>query len=133
MESNHHDKLIPQKDVDDPKVIPQGWYSHVRQDVDSGTKKSGVKSGLVAWVSWERETKKLYEQMYKELIEIGEVASAMKIKELICDVDCELKMAERYMLNKEAVGYDMSDIIAEQKSKHDKYDHKMRKLGVKIC
>ena len=130
---NHHNKLIPQKQVDDPELIPKNWQNYARQNVDSNTKRNSVRNGLTAWITWEKETKKLYEQMYKELMAIDEVASAMKIGELICDADCELKMAERYWLDKEAVGYDMSDIIAEQKSKHHKYDKKMRKLGVKIC
>lgn len=130
---NHHSKLIPYKEVEDPKIIPSNWYNYSRQDVDASTKRNGVRTGLTSWVNWERETKILYEQMYKELINIDEVASAMKIKELLCDVDHELKMAERYWLDKEAVGYDMSVIIEEQSRKHDKYARKMRKLGVDIC
>lgn len=131
---NHHNRLIPERTIENPNIIPQAWYNRTRQDADSGTKKNAVRVGLTKWVEWERETKKLYERMYKELMEIDEVASAMKIKELICDVDHELKMAERYWLNKEAIGYDIEAIIGEQKAKHRKYDQKMRKcLGVKIC
>lgn len=131
---NHHNKLIPEVEFEAPDVIPTNWYSHVRQDVDINTKRNAIKNGLVKWVEWERKTKKLYEKMYKELITIDEVASAIKIKELICDVDQELKEAERYHLNKEAINYDLSDIIAEQKSKHDKYKKEMKKcINVKIC
>ena len=131
---NHHNMLIPEEPVENPNIIPANWYRYKRQNVDAGTKRTAVKNGLTQWVTWEQETKQLYERMYKELIELGEVASAMKIKELICDVDCELKKAERYLLNKEAIGYDLSIIIAEQKEKHDKYKRKMEKcLRVKIC
>ena len=125
--------LIPDERFEAPDIIPSSWYDHTRDDVDVSTKKNAVKSGLTKWVEWERDTKKLYEQMYKELMELGEVASACKVKELICDVDCELKKAERYWLNKEATGYDMVMIIEEQKRKHSKYEKKMKKLGVKIC
>lgn len=130
---NHHNMLIPDERFEAPDVIPSSWYEHTRDDVDIATKKNAVKSGLTRWVTWERETKKLYEQMYQELIKLDEVASACKIKELICDVDCELKKAERYWLNKEATGYDMSQIISEQKSKHKKYRKKMKHMGVHIC
>lgn len=131
---NHHNMLIPDTRVDTPDVIPASWYSHVRSDVDVATKQNAVKTGLTKWVEWERETKKLYQDMYKELIDIDEVASAMKIKCFIDDVDCELKKAERYWLNKEAIGYNMSSIIAEQNRKHKKYDMKCKKeLNVKIC
>lgn len=130
---NHHNMLIPEERIENPDVIPANWFEHIREDVDSNTKKNAVKSGLSKWLTWERETKSFYQQMYHELMELGEVASACKIKELICDVDCELKKAERYLLNKEATGYDLVQIIDEQKSKHEKYRKKMEHLGVKIC
>lgn len=130
---NHHDMLIPEAEFDNPEVIPASWYEHTRGDVDSSTKKNAVKVGLTKWVEWERDTKKLYQEMYQELMNIGEVASACKIKELICDVDCELKKAERYWLNKEATGYDIVQIVDEQKCKHKKYCKKMEKMGVRIC
>ena len=131
---NHHNQLIPYSDVSNPNVIPDSWYRHDRQDVDPGTKKTAVRTGLTKWVEWERNTKKFFEQMYKELIDINEVASACKIKQLIMDVDCELKKAERYHLNKEAIGYDLVSIIDEQKSKHNKYKRKMKKeLHIELC
>jgi hypothetical protein len=130
---NHHNKTIPQTAVDAPTVIPESWYRYTRQEVDNGTKKSAVKNGLTVWVDWERETKTLYEKMYKEALEIGEVASAIKIKELVCGVDCELKKAERYQLDKKAIDYDLDYIISEQAEKHKKYKKKEKKLGVSIC
>lgn len=131
---NHHNKLIPDLPVDNPEAIPKSWYKYTRQDVDTNTKRSAVKDGLDMWVKWERDTKELYEDMYKELIDIGEVASACKVKELIHDVDCELKKAERYQLNKKATDYNIESIISEQDKKHKKYQHKMEKcIGVKIC
>jgi hypothetical protein len=71
--------------------------------------------------------------MYKELMELDEVASACKVKKLVMEVDYELKKAERYWLNKEAMGWDMTAIVEEQKKKHDKYKKKMEKIGVHIC
>ena len=126
--------LIPETRFENKNIIPESWYSHERGDVDSATKKNAVKSGLTKWVEWERETKDLYEQLYKEAMELGEVTSACKIKELVKDVDCELKKAERYWLNKEAIGYDITAIIEEQKSKHDKYKKKLEKcMRIDLC
>lgn len=131
---NHHNMLIPEAEFTNESIIPESWYNHVRSDVDTATKKNGVKMGLTKWVEWERKTKKLYEQMYQELMNIDEVASACKIKCFIQDVDKELKSAERYWLNKEAIGYDMNAIISEQKAKHRKYQRKMEKcLRIKLC
>lgn len=131
---NHYDRLIPEKEVEDPQMIPDSWYNHVRQDVDNNTKRNAVKTALDNWVRWEKDTKDLYQRMYQELMEIGEVAGAFKVKELICDVDKELKKAQRYQLNKMMTEYNLSDIVAEQKSKHKKYNDKLvNEIGVHIC
>lgn len=131
---NHHNMLIPETRFDNESVIPENWYNHVRSDVDVATKKNAVKVGLTKWVEWERNTKDFYEQMYQELMDIGEVASACKIKCFVKDVDQELKKAERYWLNKEAISYDMSAIIEEQNRKHKKYQKKCEKeLRISIC
>ena len=105
----------------------------MRQDVDANTKRNAVRSGLEKWIAWEKETKELYERMYKELIEIGEVASACKIKRFLKNVDKELKKAQRYQLNKMAVDYDMVTIIGEQEKMHDDYKNKTRFVGDILC
>ena len=131
---NHHNMLIPEPEFSNESVIPDSWYSHVRGDVDTGTKKNAIKTGLTKWMEWETDTKRLYEDLYKEALDAGDVASAFKIGCLVKDVDKELKSVERYYLNKEATNYDIGGIIAEQKKKHKKYQCKMEKeLRVTIC
>ena len=71
--------------------------------------------------------------MYKELVDINEIALALKVKELVCDVDHELKTAERELLDIKATDYDMSYIVSEQSYMHDKYKKKMKKIGVSLC
>lgn len=128
---SHYNKLIPETKVEQPEVIPESWYPHVREDVDSATKKNAARSGLSAWIEWEQSTKSLYQQHYKNLINIGEIASAKFLCDYICDVDEELKTAEEYMLNKQATNFDLAYIIEEQKDKHDKYGSKIRCLMTK--
>lgn len=131
---NHHNMLIPDERIENPEAIPASWYKHVRQDADTTTKKDAVKTGLTAWVNWEKDTKKLYEKMYTELMNLGEVASACKMKKFISKVDHELKKAEKYHLNKEAINYDIGAIISEQHYKHEKYKSKLREDLIKnIC
>lgn len=130
---NHHNKMIEEDKLDNPNVIPQNWFKYKRQDVDNATRKNAVKEGLDTWLSWERDTKELYQQMYGELYNVGEFASACKIKELIESVDHELKQVERYALSKKATDYNMSDIIAEQGKKHDKYERLMKRISFHIC
>lgn len=110
----HFNKLIVEKEIDNPNIIPKDWFSVTRQDVDSNTKRRAVESGLQEWVKWETATKKLYENAFSELLSLGEGAAAMRIKKCLCAVDDELAEATGYLLNKKAVNYDISHIVGEQ-------------------
>lgn len=110
----HHHKLIRRPAVSPDDIIPQSWYSHDRFDVDTSTVRKGVKEGLERWVAWERETKMVFEQMYDELVHIGEIASAMFFREYICDVDEELKTAENYWQEKKINDYSIESIMHDQ-------------------
>lgn len=125
---NYFNKLLPTSQAENPNVIPRTWYKYIRADVDMSTKRNSVKTGLEKWVSWEKETQNLYQQMYKELINIGEIAAANKVMELIKDVTEELHDAEQYLLNKKSTEYDMVDIIEEQHKNKEEYGIKCRGL-----
>jgi len=64
--------------------------------------------------------------MYKELINLGEIAAASKIQELVEDVSDELKTAQQYYLNKKASDYDMSVIVEEQSKHKEMFEVKTR-------
>lgn len=67
------------------------------------------------WVDWEKETKLLYENMYSELLDIGEISDTIILRELVSDVTNELALAIEYKMNKELTNYDMVLIIEEQR------------------
>ena len=125
---NHYNMFAPFEDMNNPQAIPDSWYRYTRQEVDTSTKKSSVKAGVERWVKWEKETKQLYQDMYKELIDIGEIAAAEKIACYVCDVDCELKYAERKHLDLESINYDLPTIVIEQHDLHEKYRQKLEEL-----
>ena len=58
-------------------------------------------------------------------------AQKSMLKDIIKDVDCELKYVERYCLNLKAIDYDMSIIIPEQDCTHEKYRKMMENFNVK--
>lgn len=124
---NHFNRLIEDEQIADPNVIPASWYRYTRQEVDVNTKRSAVKTGIERWVDWEQETKELYQQMYKELMEIGEVAAANKMSCLVHDVDCELKWAQRKHIELMTADYNMAYILGEQNRLHDHYKKKYDK------
>ena len=122
--TNHYSKIIPKYTFSNPEIIPDAWYNHTREEVSANDLQNAVRDGLTKWAKWERDTKHFYEEMYSEALNIKEIATANLIMCLIEDVDCELKKVERYVLEKKATNYNLSDIIYEQKAKHDKYKKK---------
>ena len=123
---NHYNRLIDEEPISNPDAIPSSWYKYTRQDVDANTKRSAVKNGIEKWVAWEQETKDLYEKLYKELMELGEVAAANKLSCYIHDVDSELKHAQRTHIDLLTTDYDIGYILGKQEHLHDKYKEKMR-------
>lgn len=121
-----HNRLIPEIPISNPKVIPSTWYKYRMTDLDAGVIKSAVKDGLEMWVKWETETKELYEDMYKELLDIGSISDTITLEGMICDVSKELETAIRYSINKELINYDVTTIISEQGQKYDKYKEKIK-------
>lgn len=123
---NHFGKLIEERRIDDPETIPSSWYRYNRSEVDANTKRTAVKNGIEKWVSWEKETKQLYEKAYRELMQANEEAAAIFLQHFVEYVDCELKYAERKKIELEAVDYSLAFIIGEQTKLHDKYKGKMK-------
>ena len=111
---DHYNAMIPYTDMNRPSVIPESWYRYNKKEVDVSTKRTGVKEGIRKWVEWEEETKALYEEMYKELVFMEEIASADLVMHFIRDVDDELSNADKKHIQLETVGYDINFIIADQ-------------------
>ena len=122
---DHYNKLIKLGPVEDPNVIPDSWLKYSREDVDASTKSKAVKEMVKKWVDWEVETKKLYQESYKELLDLGEVAAAMKIGCYIKDVDKELKCAMNKHIKLQTLNYDIGGIVGEQDWFHQHYDEKI--------
>lgn len=130
---NHYDRIIPESEIVNPRSIPSNWYDHIRADVTASEKKEFIRKAFESWVRWETETKELYQEAYCELCEVGEIAAACKIKEMLSDVDQELKKACRMKLSLDMVNYDLNTIYLCQDEIHEAYRSKEKDIGVDIC
>ena len=119
--SSRYHKLLTIKDIPKVDLIPQTWYKYTTSSADTNTKRQSTKDLMTKWVKWEQDTKQLYQQMYKELDNLGEIAAANKIKCYICAVDLELKNAEKSLNKLETIDYNIGTIISWQHSLHKKY------------
>lgn len=124
----NYSKMLIDENYEPVEIIPANWYKHSREDVDVNTKRSAIKDLTKIWVEWEKETKKLLEEKYKELYEMGEVLCAIKIAEMIKEVSEELKLAQEKQINLDSIGYDISLIVDEQSDLYDKYKEKIKSI-----
>ena len=125
---SHFNMLIQESKFENPNIVPNTWYKYKRGDVDGNTKRQTVKQGFNKWIKWEQDTKLLYEQMYKEMMDLNEIASALFFKKFICDVDKELEEAEQKNLNLKSVDYNITYIMDRQYDMCDCYKNKIHKF-----
>ena len=118
---SHYFKLLKIGDMQHEELVPASWYKYSSQDVDIGTKRNTIKELMTKWINWEKETKQLYESLYIELIGITEVAAALYLIKIIEDVSEELSQAQKMLLDLEAIGFNLENIIDWQPSLQKNY------------
>ena len=124
---NHYYKLIKDDRIEDPRVVPQSWFNYEKKDVDVSTKRKAVKDGADKWLDWEKETKELYEYVYRELINNGDVGFAIELSKYIQDVSQEVVNAYQDVIDLRSVDYDMTYVLQLQDDKQRKYKKMLRK------
>lgn len=125
---HHYNKIIIETPFKNPSVIPESWYQYTRHDVNATTRKNAIQVAMEKWVNWEKDTKKLYEQLYQALININEIAAAEEVMKYLKDVDEELAKACQKHIELAAIDYDISDIIMEQEELKKKYKKKLKEI-----
>lgn len=82
------------------------------------------------YCSWEKASKKLYEECAKTLLNMSYMADFYRIMTIVEDVDCELKMLERLYLDLKSVGYNEVYVATLQPELHEKYRKKTAELKI---
>lgn len=125
---NHYNKIIPDEPIEKLDLVPSNWYKHVSQDVDTGTKRNMIKELSHKWVNWERETKDLLQNIYKELFDAKETCAALMIADVLKEVEQELIAAQAVLIDLETISYDLSLIVDNQEKLYKKYCKKIKSL-----
>lgn len=126
--SCRYHKLLNIKNIPVHEIIPESWYKYTTMAVDTGTKRNYTKTFMDQWLEWERKTKAFYQEMYKELYNLSEIAAANEINNYINDVDNELKHAEKKSFKLETIGYDILTIIEWQQPMYKKFKKELKNL-----
>lgn len=118
---NQFNKLIDENRVDNPNLIPQSWYKTERFNVDNVTKRKSIKNGFEEWKRWEIETKQMYVNFYKEIINIDDITSKLLLEKLIENVNEEIREINNRIIELEDVEYDLIYINEIQKDLQNEY------------
>ena len=123
--AKHYFKLLQTEHIPKLTIIPEIWFKYTTQAVDPSTKKTAIKELMTQWINWEKSTKELYQAMRQELMQLNEVAAALYIDKYICDVNKELRHAQRKLIHLETISYDLITIMDEQEELYNKYKKKL--------
>lgn len=129
---NHFNKLIAVSNTDFIPVIPSNWYRYTRGEIDAGTKRKAVENALREWAKWENQTKDFYTDKIRELDALGEYFASGFFRELLADVEKEIKTATRKQIILNNVDYAINFIVGEQESVHEKYKEKLESMRIKM-
>lgn len=124
----HYSKIILEMPFKNPNIVPEDWWQYTREQVTPPIRRNAIQAGFEKWVEWEKSTKKIYEQYYNDLINIGEVAAAAELQKYIIDVDYELAEATQYNITLSAIDYNIEDIMMEQEKKKKEYCKKIKEI-----
>lgn len=127
---NHHNKLLMDENIENPKIIPVEWFEYKRFDVTPQVRAQSVRKSFQKYKEWEHETKEEYSCVCKKLIDMGHMADYEFMSKILGDVDKELKMLERVYLKLESCDYDIAYILTIQDELHKKYKEKTKELSI---
>lgn len=125
---NHCNKVIVEKDVPVPDVIPTSWEGAVRQQVDENTRQKQIRKVFMESLDYEKALREKYNAYYQKMIESGYIHAADKVMHLIDENEMAIKHLERMVLEYGAVDWNMLYIMQQQKKMHDHYKDKTEEL-----
>lgn len=110
----HHHNILVADNPPQIDILNNSLFNKFSDELTTEDKMYIIKYGMNEWIKWEKESKILYEDSYRNLIDISEVASADFVSRYVRDVDLELKEAEKIFRVREGINWDLSAIYDKQ-------------------
>lgn len=110
----HHHNILVADDVPQIDILNIPLFKKTTEELTSEDKSRLIQYGMNEWINWEKQSKILYEDSYRNLVEISEVASAEFIMRFVRNVDLELRDAERIFRVREGINWNLDTIYDKQ-------------------
>lgn len=127
--ANHLNTIVSPIPRTDDAIIPKSWNMVSRSDISPQIRKEAIVSSFHEWLKWEQGTKALYEKLYKDAYELGDIAGCKFIETYILDVDSEIVYVRNELISKQAMDFDIVSIFEEQRELKKFFTKKIRKVG----
>lgn len=110
----HHHMLITAENPPQIDILNLGMLKEMNSELSPDDRAYLIQYGMKEWIKWETESKVIYEDAYRSLVDISEIAAADFVMEYIRDVDKELKNAELLYRVRDAIDWDLPTIYDKQ-------------------
>lgn len=112
--ARHHHILVTSDNPPQVDVLNIGMLKAPNDELTPDNKTYLIQYAMKEWIVWEKESKIIYEDAYRNLMDLSEVAAADFVLQYVKDVDKELRDAELLYRCRDAIDWDLPTIYEEQ-------------------
>jgi len=115
--AQHHHILITSDNPPQVDILNLDILEHPNDKLSPDDKIHLIQYALKEWIEWEKKSKVIYEDSYRNLVDMSEIAAADFVLQYVKDVDKELRDAELLYRVRDAIDWDLTTIYDEQARK----------------
>lgn len=112
--AQHHHILITSDDPPQVDILNLSMLKQSNDKLSPDDKVYLIQYAMKEWIEWEKESKIIYEDAYRGLLEISEIAAADFVLRYVRNVDKELRDAELLYRVRDAIDWDLPTIYDNQ-------------------
>ena len=112
--AQHHHVLITSDNPPQVDILNLGMLKQSNDELSPDNKVYLIQYALKEWIEWEKESKIMYEDAYRHLVDMSEIAAADFVLQYVKDVDKELRDAELLYRVRDAIDWDLATIYDKQ-------------------
>lgn len=112
--SQHHHILITSSNPPQVDILNLGMLKQPNDKLSPDNKIYLIQYAMKEWIEWEKESKIIYEDAYRNLVDMSEIATADFVLRYVRDVDKELRDAELLYRVRDAIDWDLATIYDKQ-------------------
>ena len=112
--AQHHHVLITSDNPSQVDILNLSVLKQPNDKLSPDDKIHLIQYAVEEWIKWERESKIIYEDAYRSLVDMSEIAAADFVLQYVKDVDKELRDAELLYGVRDAIDWDLATIYDKQ-------------------